>query len=156
MARIQGRSLFLGIGIGIVLTATTSLLYTNTIGFSKTLNREQIMEQARKYGMIDQTEKQVFSFEETKQEEGKVEPTPEAQKQLEVVEPQAYAIIEVINGDTVKSIGDRLEAVGLVNSKEFCTRVKKLDLTNRMSTGKYKIIKGEVLDRIIDILSMSY
>lgn len=52
MSRFNLKSLFLGIGIGIIITAIAGLIYSAGRDPMEGLSKEQIMAQAEKYGMI--------------------------------------------------------------------------------------------------------
>lgn len=52
MSRFNLKSLFLGIGIGIIITAVAGLIYAAGRDPMEGLSKEQIMGQAEKYGMI--------------------------------------------------------------------------------------------------------
>jgi len=51
MKNFQVKSIILGIGIGIVFTALVSIIY-NAGGYSS-MSREEIIEAAKSYGMIE-------------------------------------------------------------------------------------------------------
>lgn len=52
MGNFNIKSILLGIGIGIIVTATASIIYMSGRDPMKDLTRQQIISQAEKYGMV--------------------------------------------------------------------------------------------------------
>ncbi len=52
MSKISIKSVMLGIGIGIIITATAGIIYTAGRDPMKELTEQQIITQAEKYGMV--------------------------------------------------------------------------------------------------------
>jgi recombinational DNA repair protein RecT len=67
MSQFHIKSILLGIGIGVIVTATASMIYMAGIDPMESLTKEQIIKQAEKYGMV----KQGIIFEDTRQEDTK-------------------------------------------------------------------------------------
>ena len=55
MSNFHVKSILLGIGIGIILTATASMIYMAGRDPMKDLTEQQIISQAEKYGMIKES-----------------------------------------------------------------------------------------------------
>jgi hypothetical protein len=53
MGNFNIKSILLGIGIGIIITATVSIIYMSGRDPMKELTKQQIINQAEKYGMIN-------------------------------------------------------------------------------------------------------
>lgn len=54
MSQFHIKSILLGIGIGIIVTATASMIYLAGRDPMENLTEEQIIKQAEKYGMVKQ------------------------------------------------------------------------------------------------------
>ncbi len=52
MSNFNVKSIILGIGIGIIITATVSLIYESGKDPFKNLTKQQIISEAEKYGMV--------------------------------------------------------------------------------------------------------
>jgi len=52
MSRFNVKSIFLGIGIGIIITATVSMIYISNRDPLKDATEQQIINRAEKYGMV--------------------------------------------------------------------------------------------------------
>ncbi len=52
MSNFNIKSILLGIGIGIIITATASIIYLSGRDPLKDLTKQQIISQAEKYGMV--------------------------------------------------------------------------------------------------------
>lgn len=52
MSNFNVKSVLLGIGIGIIITATLSMIYMSGRDPMKDLTKQQIISQAEKYGMV--------------------------------------------------------------------------------------------------------
>jgi hypothetical protein len=53
MGNFNIKSVLLGIGIGIIITATVSIIYVSGRDPMKELTKQQIINQAEKYGMVN-------------------------------------------------------------------------------------------------------
>jgi hypothetical protein len=65
MGNFNIKSILLGIGIGIIITATVSIVYLSGRDPMKDLTRQQIISQAEKYGMVNSSVLQNSTAEES-------------------------------------------------------------------------------------------
>ena len=77
MSKISIKSVMLGIGIGIIITATAGIIYTAGRDPMKELTEQQIITQAEKYGMVRSQILQSKTEAEEKAEIFKALPTEE-------------------------------------------------------------------------------
>lgn len=69
------------------------------------------------------------------------------------VEPGTEVTIVVNEGESVKSIGKTLFEAGLIsNANEFTDRVSAQGLENSLHPGTYKLVGGQSVDEIIQVL----
>lgn len=63
LSRFHLKSIFLGIGIGIIITAIAAMVYSAGRDPIKEVSKEQIIRQAEKYGMVKSSDSSTPSGE---------------------------------------------------------------------------------------------
>ena len=161
------KSIMIGIGIGAILAAIISMIYT--AGNSKLTNQE-IIEQAKNLGMIEASS--IFD-ENTSQDEkiidsSSITPTnsmapiatasPKPQSNLDVQQKQPDVKIKIVvaRGDSSESVGQKLAQAKLIADKKvFIDEVTKMGLSMEINIGEYVIKKGTDIKAIIKLLTTS-
>ncbi len=176
MKNFHIKSIILGIGIGIVLTSIISLIYLT--GEKPKLSREEIIAQAKAYGMIEKVDilKDKTLQQEQKNEEAnrpedikipsakptgsQVNPSPTptlspapavtAQPKQEEQEPK----ISINPGDSSEVVAGKLLQAGLINDKSaFIKEITAMGLSGEINIGEYKIKKDTDLRTIIKLIT---
>lgn len=167
MQQFHFKSIVLGIGIGIILAAILSMIYT--AGMTPHLSREEIMKKAAEYGMVEKTS---LLQEETAnperpdgQGDNPTAPVPSAtagseatpapgqnQKEQQKVPVKVQIIISA--GDTSERVAVKLYEAGLVDSREeFERKIQESKLTGSIRIGTYEIDKGTDIPTILRIIT---
>lgn len=176
MANFHIKSIVLGIGIGIVLTGILSIIY---LAGDKTaynnLTKVQIIEEAKKLGMVMKTENNVFDkssasngnvfklnsdakSDKEKEQESKNQKSSEnkaddSSKNTEEIE-KVKIIIE--SGDTSEIVAEKLEKSGLISKSQiFVDKLNEMRLSTRIKIGEFEIEKGADLETIIRKITRS-
>lgn len=169
MKNFHIKSIILGVGIGMVLTAIISIIFLAGIDMSKTLSKDQVIKLAKEYGMVESgstgQKQSVFKETEVKSADSSKENTGEkAASDLKVPDStdkaKAGPVKEVqeiefgINqGDSSQVVTERLLNLGLISDKEaFGKRLSDLGMATRIKVGKFSLKKGMNTDEIIKII----
>ena len=128
MSKLHGKSVLLGMGIGIILTAILGIIfflgYTPDAGTNGRSNMKQTHE--RKYARVDPNE------------------------QISMLE------ITITKDDTITGITKRLEQLGIVkNSVSFQIKIVNRNAKDKIQPGTYKFTGSESEDEVIDMLTGS-
>ncbi|MCX7842623.1 MAG: endolytic transglycosylase MltG [Clostridia bacterium] len=163
-------SIILGIGIGIVLTSIVSMIYL--AGEKPKMSREEIINEAKKIGMLEGTEligsKEATQIQMAQKPESTVklkevqqkESMPEQTKQegttatSSSVPKEQEIKIKVNPGDTSEIVSDRLLKAGLISDKAaFLKDLTAMGLTTEINIGEFNIKYGLDNRSIIKILT---
>lgn len=176
------KSVVLGVGIGIVLTSITGMIYS--AGFSKKMNREEIIKEAAKYGMVQKSEllkgqgtASDVKQERTPAEESKaVNPSKQSESVIRLDESRPFqqalpkkveesqqaaskpvnetVTITVSKGESSEVVADKLLKSGLISDKPgFIRELVAMGLATEIDIGEYKILKGADIKAIIKIIT---
>lgn len=130
MKLIDGKSVLLGIGMGIIITAILGFIFF--LGYEPELSDAEIISKARQLGMIDR-----FEAEEgiRRNEDGSVTFT-------------------VSEGESASGVAERLYDAGLVESaKAFEIMLRKDDLQDAIKPGEYRIDYDDDMEAIVDTIT---
>ncbi|HHV29898.1 MltG/YceG/YrrL family protein [Acetivibrio mesophilus] len=178
MSKFYIKNILLGIGIGIVLTTLTGIIYS--AGMEPQMSKEEIMAMARQYGMVsssemikedEQKEPELAGTEEIQAEptldpgnaeEMQAEPTKDPANVEEIkAEPtedpgaieKMQVKIAVAPGDNPNDIARKLLEKGLIDSPDsFVNEIKAMNLQRSMQVGEYTIEEGTDITTIIRVI----
>ena len=120
MQRIDGKSVLLGMGIGIIITALLGMLFF--MGINTEMTNEKIIEKAKTLGMVSKSEAEIQGI---------------------TYETNGNINIEVDENEGLSSVGDRLFEAGLIDSAiEFEFGMKKAGIENKIPAGTYSLKAG--------------
>jgi len=176
MQNFNLKSILLGIGIGVVTTSIACMIYT--AGMDVVLSKDEIIEQAKKYGMIESTaliidkntensnieEEQKEDNQEDNKEDNRIEDNGEGtsdnnseQNDKNSEEENQWnkeIVLKVLPGDSAFKLADILLNEGLISDKKaFLNRMKELKLTDYVQVGEYKLNDKMSNDEIIKIIT---
>lgn len=149
MKRFHIKSLILGIGIGVILTSVTSMIYFAGMDPMAQLDKIQIIAKAREFGMVDSSEIVRSPERSEKIEDGggtaipkETTPTQPVESTVEQnTEPAAEPItatIIITPGDTSVAVAQKLLNAGLIsNQDEFILQLENLGLTGQINIGQF-------------------
>lgn len=124
---IDGKSVLLGMGIGIVITSILGFIFF--LGYQPQLSDGEIISRARELGMMDRFEAGGSIW---RNQDGSVSFT-------------------VSEGESSSLIAERLYNAGIIDSSiEFEIMVKKADLQDAIKPGEYRIDYDDDTKTIID------
>jgi len=127
---IDGKSVLLGIGIGIVITSILGFIFF--LGYQPRLSDSEIISRARQLGMVDRFEN---GSEIRRNQDGSVTFT-------------------VREGESSSSVAQRLYDAGLIDSSiEFEIMLRKANLQDAIKPGEYRIYFDEDTKTIMDRLT---
>jgi len=127
---IDGKSVLLGMGIGIILTSLLGVIFF--AGYSPRLSDAEIIELSRRLGMVDRLEN---STDIRRNADGSI-------------------LFIVREGETYTDISKRLYDAGIIESSiEFDIMIKKENLENSIKPGEYTISHSDDTKSIIEKLT---
>lgn len=172
MADFHIKSMTLGIGMGIILTSLVSMIYFTGTGMK--MSKEEIISEARKYGMIDKSE---IIKDDVKPASGKPtenngtppaktdnvlqkpirdEKSDESSKnEAPVPKPTIKnMIIEINEGDTSEIVAEKLYNKGIISDKEsFINKINSSKFDTKIANGTFEVKPGEDYNNLIKILT---
>ncbi|MCX7747027.1 MAG: endolytic transglycosylase MltG [Clostridia bacterium] len=161
MKNFHIKSLLLGLGLGVILTSMISMIYMAGANPGSALSRNEIIEAAKQYGMVESSElikkesPKLLAGNDPEKDEKKsetvepVEPKDKAKKPEPTPIPPEVSL-SINSGDTPSIVADKLLKEGLIPSKEaFIGEMVKAGKTNGIVVGQYKIKRNTA---IIDII----
>ena len=164
MRNFHIKSILLGIGIGFILTSIISLIYTAGIVGVKISNQE-IIEQAKKLGMVENTELIKNSSANTsdvahsKLNEVKAS-TPQEIKLDTTAVPEnpkgqdAEIKITISQGESSETVSEKLLKAGLITDKAaFLKELSEMGLTSEINIGEFKVKIRTDMKSIIRIIT---
>lgn len=126
MNKFHIKNILLGMGIGVVLTSLTGIIYS--AGMEPEMSREEIVARARQYGMVS-------SSEMIKKDE------PEDTKPVEIEKNKVS--ITVDQGDSSEIVAKELFEKGLIdNVDSFLNELDSMNLQSSIQVGEYTIEEG--------------
>ena len=140
------KSILLGIGIGIILTAMIGMVYSKG---SEEMSKDEIIQKARDYGLV---EKNIFVEEIDSlilsDEKKSNENVNKLKKSNDIIE----LVIE--RGDTSEIVANKLMKLGIISNKlGFEENLSKKDLAKRIKVGVYEINKDAKISEIIELIT---
>ena len=162
-----------GLGIGIIITVI--IMTVSFSGRKETLTNEQIIEEAKKLGMVMQEEEKTDSLKEeeegSKNEEtdsedqeqdvkNEEEPdvpddTPEQNEEDQQPEEETIHTIEIVQGEVSADLCRKLLEAGLISDIDsFNQYLIDFDLDHELHVGSYQIPEGATELEIIAILGV--
>ncbi|NLU33152.1 MAG: endolytic transglycosylase MltG [Clostridiaceae bacterium] len=130
MKLIDGKSVLLGIGIGIVITSILGFIFF--LGYQPQLSDSEIISRARELGMVDRFE---------------------AESNIRRNQDGSVTFI-VSEGESSSRVAERLYDAGLIDSSiEFEIMLKKANLQDAIKPGEYRIYFDDDTRTIIDKLT---
>lgn len=141
MTKYSIKNICLGIGIGLIITSIA-----NISAAPKSLSKEQIINEANKYGLIVMDAKALIQ---------KQPPKPETVQQDKPKQTES-STIAIESGNSSEDIAEKLISNKLIDNKQtFISKLKELNKENKVQIGTFKIQQGASLDEIIDTLTSS-
>jgi cell division protein YceG involved in septum cleavage len=130
---IDGKSVLLGMGIGIILTSLLGVIFF--AGYSPQLTDAEIIRLSQKLGMVD-----------------KYETSRDIKRN-----PDGSILFIVYEGETFIDVSKRLYEAGIIESSiEFEIMIKKDDLEGSIKPGEYTIRHSDDIRSIIEKITDSY
>lgn len=130
MKILDGKSILLGMGIGIIVASILGLIFF--MGYQPQLSDAEIMERAKKLGMVDQ-----FTRDSDIQRN-----------------PDGSLTITIAEGETYSEVSAKLQNAGLIQSSiEFEIMLKKQNLLDAIRPGQYRISHQDDLKTIITLIT---
>lgn len=130
MKLIDGKSVLLGMGIGIIVTAILGFVFF--LGYQPQLSDSEIIDRAKHLGMSDNVSR---DGDFVRNRDGSL----------------SFTINE---GDTSRQVADELYAAGVIDSSiEFELAVQKDNLQDSIKPGKYNISYTDGVNAIIDMIT---
>ena len=130
MKLIDGKSVLLGIGIGIVITSILGFIFF--LGYQPQLSDSEIISRARELGMVDRFE---------------------AESNIRMNQDGSVTFI-VSEEESSSRVAERLYDAGLIDSSiEFEIMLKKANLQDAIKPGEYRIYFDDDTRTIIDKLT---
>lgn len=168
MKNFDMKNIILGMGIGVVFTALIGMIYSS----GKTeMTKQEIIESAKKYGMI---EKETFvsnhgntdvdalfkveakstkpATATPKNDKGsKVKETPKSAKETP---KQTKKDIKIETGDSLKMVSGKLFKSGLIkDDMKFQNAMQQQGLNNKIRIGTYSIKTGTDMNEVMNIIT---
>lgn len=127
MKLIDGKSVLLGLGIGIIITSLLGIIFF--MGYKPQLSDAEIISHARKIGMIDRYES---GHDIRRKEDGSL-------------------LFTIYDGESFTDVSKRLYDAGIIESSiEFEIIIKKEKLENAIKPGEYTISYNDDTKKIIE------
>ncbi len=166
------KSMTLGIGMGIILTSLVSMIYFEGTGMK--MSKEDIISEARKYGMIDKSE---IIKDDVKPASGKPAENNGVQvaksdnslpkvsnneksgvgskNEISTPKPPIQNImIEINEGDTSEIVADKLYNKGIINDKSsFINKINGSKFETKIANGNFEFKPGEDYNNLIKVLT---
>lgn len=154
MERFDKKSIFLGIGIGVIITSLISMVYFSG-DVDKPDNTKQVQNTNNNF-------ENVFKIDENAQGEAvqthrAVSPTPTftpVSTPTPIPSPEPYIYLNINFGDSPAAVGNKLVALGLINNTNaFVMQISKMGLDGRIEAGKFGLKKSMSQEEIIRIIT---
>ncbi len=179
MAKYNLKNIMLGIGIGVIVTATFNINSLNKPISLKDLEKQALINYDKILVAKDYVETHNLNTKKPTQTpkpslkpSENVSPTPTLTPTLSptstpTIKPTAtptikpsptsdtrvFAAFKVDNYSTSETVANWLSNAGVVNKAEFLSELNRRSLTTKIKNGSYKIYKGESIKSIIYTLT---
>ncbi len=162
MQNFHIKSIILGIGIGMVLTALISTIYS--MGNEPVMDKNEIIERAKQYGMIFSED--IILDDVQKVNEGQVQSEvenssalgPENSKENKTVENNVEedVLISIQPGCTSEVLANRLLESGLIHDADsFVNHLVEMKLEGSIQVGDFRIRRGSDHNTIARAVTMT-
>ncbi|MCX7772702.1 MAG: endolytic transglycosylase MltG [Clostridia bacterium] len=132
MKLIDGKSVLLGMGLGIIITSILGVIFF--AGFKPQLSDADVIDMAKKLGMVDRY----------------------SQSQDIKRNPDGSLMFKVSEGESFTSVSKRLYDAGIISSSiEFEIMIKKENLQDAIKPGEYSISFQDDTKAIIKKITQS-
>ena len=168
MKKFHLQSILLGIGMGVVLTSIISMIYIAGVSPDMKMSKQEIIDQAKKYGMIDNT----GLVNSTSQPDQKVDsvslgdssgttksnstqtPTPDKNAASVQQSPSVEVQVSISQGDTSEIVAAKLLNAGVITDKAaFVKQLSDSGMATQIAIGDYKLKKGSGFSSIIKVIT---
>lgn len=130
MKLIDGKSVLLGIGIGIIITSILGFIFF--LGYRPQLSDAEIISRAKELGMVDK---------------------------LEIAEnirrnPDGSVTLVIVEGESYEHVAERLHDAGIIdNPVEFEIMIRKANLQDAIKPGEYQLYYGDDTTTIVEMIT---
>ncbi len=130
MKRIHSRSVLLGVGLGVIITAFLGMLFF--LGYQPALSNEDIIKKAEKLGMVI---------------------VPEENAKGIVRQKDGTWNIEIVAGESISTIANQLQKAGIIESElEFEINAKKNNKKEPTTSKKVLVPANMKIDELVNLL----
>lgn len=167
MRKMHEKSILLGIGIGMIITAIAGIIYS--AGTPKELSKNEIISRAKTYGLIEPTkllnngnpvsDSTASASTTAKQTPGASTATPSSTqdtkkadtvKSDQTIDGERNIVITIEDGHISKEVTKQLLDKGIITSeKEFSDVINSYKASRKIISGTYKFKKNEDLDYLV-------
>ncbi len=169
MRKVHEKSILLGIGIGMIITAIAGMIYSG--GTQKELSKDEIISRAKSYGLIEPVK--ILNENNSEAADSTVayatnEKSPGAstvsQASTEVADKtstpskdktsadtnERNIVIEIEDGHISQEVTEQLLDKGIITSeKDFTNVIHSYKASRKIISGTYKFKKNEDLDYLV-------
>lgn len=160
MRKFHEKSIILGIGFGMIITAIAGMIYS--AGTTQQPTKEEIIRLAKTYGLVEpahiitddaataSTDSAAPSSAATTDSTAPAETTAAASSSVTANTDQRNITIVIKEGDKSQQVIDQLLDKGIITSqKEFEKVLNAYDAATKINYGSYEFKKNEDLDYIV-------
>ncbi len=171
MRKVHEKSILLGIGIGMIITAIAGMIYSGGTGTQKELTKDEIISRAKSYGLIEPV-KLLNENNSAATDSTAADTTSEkspgvstvSQSSTEVADKTSTAnkektstdtnerniVIKIEDGHISNEVMKQLLDKGIItNEKDFTNVIYSYKATRKIISGTYKFKKNEDLDYLV-------
>ncbi|MDF2522255.1 MAG: hypothetical protein K0R84_2883 [Clostridia bacterium] len=142
MTKYSLKNIFLGVGIGLIISSMA-----NISAAPESLTKDEVIREAQRYNLIVMDAKDMIKKEA---------PAPTPEQPESKPEEQGVVTIVIESGATSEGIAEQLLSNKLISSKqEFLHRLREQKKESKVQIGSFKIPQGSSLDKIIEIITTS-
>ncbi|WP_024831348.1 ABC transporter substrate-binding protein [Ruminiclostridium josui] len=171
MRKVHEKSILLGIGIGMIITAIVGMIYSSGTETQKELTKEEIISRAKTYGLIepvrildkDNSEATDSTAADTTSEKSPgvstvspasneaAEKTSTANKDNTSTDTnERNIVINIEDGHTSSDVMKQLLNKGIIaNEKDFTNTIHTYKATRKIISGTYKFKKNEDVEYLV-------
>ena len=140
MAKYNIKSMAIGIGIGLILSATFNIRVA-----SKPMTLKFLDEQAKYYGKVLVPEDFLIA---------KITPTPTVSLKPTIVPPKITSVTFLVTKDvSIETVANWLSKNAIADKNIFLNEMNKRGLSTKILNGSYTFNKGVSLDELIKTLT---
>lgn len=142
MTKYSLKNIFLGVGIGLIISSMTNISTA-----PESLTKDEVIREAQRYNLIVMEAKDMIKKEPPAPTPAQPESKPEEQEVVTIV---------IESGTTSEGIAEQLLSSKLISSKqEFLDRLREQKKESKVQTGNFKIPAGTSLDKVIETITTS-